>query len=237
MKKVLIPILLIVIIFTGVWYSIYRRRGKVVVNSNTGLITNPSSPVVSSDIVSSNSPTMNPTISPIITITTAPVSQNNLTEPVSDFKKRVTKKPFGIYITPQNSPISPERFMGFHTGADAEYQDVIVDVPVYAVSDGKVVLSEIASGYGGVFMIEIDLSGSKHTVLYGHIRPSALPKVGQKVVRGEQIAVLGTGYSSETDGERRHLHFAILTDSSLNIKGYVSTKSQLSSWLDPLLYL
>lgn len=163
-------------------------------------------------------------------------TQNILADPVADFKARVTKKPFGIYVTPQNSPISPERFSGFHTGADAEYQDVVGDVPVYAVGDGTVVLSRAASGYGGVFMIEILLDNVKHTVLYGHIRPSSLPKVGQTVTKGEKIALLGTGYSVETDGERRHLHFAILADDSLNIKGYVATKAELSGWLDPLKY-
>lgn len=168
--------------------------------------------------------------------TTTPVPKSDLAEPIANFKARVTKKPFGIFITPQNSPISPERFTGYHTGADAEYEDVTADVPVFSASDGTVVLSRTASGYGGVFMIEINLNGSKHTVLYGHIRPSSLPKVGQKVTKGEQIGLLGTGYSSETDGERRHLHFAILADNSLNIKGYVSSKSQLSSWLNPLDY-
>ena len=108
-------------------------------------------------------------------------------------------------------------------------------MPVYAVADGKVVLSETASGYGGVFMIEIALNGTTHTILYGHIRPSSLPKVGQTVTKGEQLAVLGTGYSSETDGERRHLHFAVLSDNRIDIKGYVLTKSQLSGWIDSVI--
>ena len=165
-----------------------------------------------------------------------PTTKSELSEPVNDFKSRITKKPFGIYITPQNSPVSPERFTGYHTGADAEYQDVTTDVPVYAVSDGKIVLSETASGYGGVFMVEIDLNGAKHTVLYGHIRPSSLPKIGREVTKGESIALLGTGYSGETDGERRHLHFAILSSNSHNIKGYVANKNDLSGWIDPLKY-
>lgn len=161
---------------------------------------------------------------------------SSLANPVANFKARVTKKPFGIYITTQNSPVQPERFSGYHTGADAEYQDVSTDVPVYAVADGTIVLSRTASGYGGVFMIEIELDGVKHNVLYGHIRPSTLPTVGEKVTRGQQIALLGTGYSTETDGERRHLHFAVLTDTRLDIKGYVPTKADLSGWLDPLSY-
>lgn len=167
-------------------------------------------------------------------VATTPPKVNALADPVADFKSRVTKKPFGIYITHQNSPIQPERFTGYHTGADAEYQDVTADVPVYAVTDGTVVLSETASGYGGVLMLEIEINGAKHNVLYGHIRPSSLPKIRTTVTKGEQIALLGTGYSSETDGERRHLHFAVLSDTRLDIKGYVSKKADLSGWIDPL---
>jgi murein DD-endopeptidase MepM/ murein hydrolase activator NlpD len=185
-----------------------------------------------------NAPTT-PTVTPTTSLSPSPTAQPSPTQslyadPVTNFKARVAKKPFGIYITPQNSPIQPERFTGYHTGADAEYTDVAADVPVFAIADGTVVLSETASGYGGVFMISFSLSGTQHTALYGHIRPSSLPKVGTKVTKGQQLGLLGTGYSSETDGERRHLHFAVLADNSLNIKGYVGTKSQLSGWIDPL---
>ena len=168
------------------------------------------------------------------TATPSPSSTNSLAFPVNDFKARITKKPFGIYITPATSPVQSEKFTGYHTEVDVEYGDVTTDVPVYALAQGTIVYSNWVSGYGGVFMIEIQLNGAPHTVLYGHIRPSSLPKIGQKVTRGEQLAVLGTGYSTETDGERRHLHFAVLSDNRLDIKGYVQNQSQLSGWLDPL---
>lgn len=184
------------------------------------------------------SPTPTDSQMPPLNITPSAVpsqtSVSDLAAPTMEFKQRVTKKPFGIYITKQNSPVQPERFTGYHTGADAEYEDVSADVPVFAAADGTVVLSKTASGYGGVLMIEIDLNDAKRTILYGHIRPSSLPKVGQKVSRGMQIGLLGTGYSSETDGERRHLHFAVLSDNRLDIKGYVQAKSELSGWIDPL---
>jgi len=163
-----------------------------------------------------------------------PIVESPYAQPVADFITRVTKKPFGIYITLKTSPVQPERFTGYHTGADAEYEDVATDVPVYAFANGKIMLSQIASGYGGVFMMSFELNGSQHTALYGHIRPSSLPKIGRVVSKGEQIALLGTGYSSETDKERKHLHFAVLADSRLDLKGYVQTKSQLSGWVDPL---
>jgi murein DD-endopeptidase MepM/ murein hydrolase activator NlpD len=217
MKKIIIAFALIVVALGGV-YLIYRAVAKRAPQSAPAQSSPP--PAVS---VSSAAP-----------ITTPAVSPYSLVYPIKDFKNRVTKKPFGIYITLQNSPVQPERFTGYHTGADAEYEDVTADVPVFAVADGTVVSSRTASGYGGVLMIEIDLQGAKRTVSYGHIRPSSLPKIGQKVLKGEQIAFLGTGYSSETDGERRHLHFAVLSDNRLDIKGYVQGKSELSGWVDPL---
>lgn len=154
--------------------------------------------------------------------------------PVADFIARITKKPFGIYVSPQNSPVQPERFIGYHTGTDAEYQDVVADVPVYAIASGKIVLSRTASGYGGVFLLEFEMDGLKHVAVYGHIRPSSLPALGAEVTKGQQIALLGTGYSTETDGERRHLHFAILNNDSLTLTGYVQSKDQLSAWVDPV---
>jgi hypothetical protein len=52
--------------------------------------------------------------------------------------------------------------------------------------------------------------------------------------KGDPLALLGTGYSSETDGERRHLHFAVLSNDRVDIKGYVQSESDLSGWIDPL---
>ncbi len=216
MKKFLIPIL-IIIIGAGilVYYFVFFKEKNIatILSSASPSITqSPSQPVVSS----------------------SPTSENKLAEPITEFKSRITKKPFGIYITKQNSPVQPERFSGYHTGADVEYEDVTTDVPVYAIADGKVVYSQYVSGYGGVFMIEIQLDGAAHTILYGHIRPSSLPKVGQAVSKGQQLAVLGTGYSSETDGERRHLHFGVLSNNRIDVKGYVQNKSELSGWIDPV---
>ncbi len=166
--------------------------------------------------------------------TPPPSSQeSSLAFPINEFKERITKKPFGIYITPQNSPVSPERFTGYHTGADVEYQDVSDDVPVLAVGDGTITLARTASGYGGVLILETEIQGEKHSVLYGHIRPSSLPEVGQTFKKGETLGLLGTGYGPETDNERRHLHFAILADNRIDLKGYVQNQSDLSGWLDP----
>ncbi len=217
MKKIIYIILIILALGLIAYYFFYIRNKSSTISST-----------------SSPSPTISPTISPIISPTTSIIS--HLAEPIKDFKVRVTKKPFGIYITPQNSPIQPERFTGYHTGADAEYGDVTADVPVFAIADGIITYSNRVSGYGGVFILKIDISGVPHSVLYGHIRPSTLPSIGKQFKKGDQIAVLGTAYSAETDGERRHLHLAILSNVRIDVKGYVNSQSQLSGWLDPLTF-
>jgi len=212
-KSLLITVLLLTLIILGL----------------TGLYFINKSPKVSPPINLTATPIESPLVNEQVSLSPAPFNT-----PVADFKSRITKKPFGILISPKNSPVQPERFSGYHTAVDVEFEDVSDDVAVYAIADSQVALSQTASGYGGVFMITFDLNGARHSALYGHIRPSSIPKVGTSYKKGDRIALLGTGYSSETDGERRHLHFAILSDDSLTIKGYVSTKSQLSGWIDPL---
>jgi len=175
------------------------------------------------------------TITPSATPSIIPTTQEKkmqFAEPVAQFKQRITKKFFGTYVTPQNSPVSPEKFKGFHTGVDAEYQDVKTDVKVFAIADGVVETSRYASGYGGVMVIKVQISGQDRYVIYGHLRVASMLKVGEIVKNGQQIAVLGTGYSNETDGERRHLHLGIAKTNT--IKGYVNTKEELNNWLDPL---
>lgn len=180
-----------------------------------------------------NSPAAENTV-PETSKKTAVKKQNLLAFPIADFKKRITKKFFGTFVTPQNSPVRPERFRGFHTGDDVEYQDVKSNVPVYAVAAGKVTYSNWVSGYGGVFIIRVKTNGRYHSVLYGHIRPSTLPRLGSSVSKGEKLALLGTSFSHETDGERRHLHFAILSNDRIDLKGYVQNRSELSGWINPL---
>jgi len=162
--------------------------------------------------------------------------QYNLAFPINQFKERITKIPFGLYVSPENSPVGSKRFIGFHTAVDVEYEDVVDDVPVFAINDGIITLSREAAGYGGVFILETEIGGQPHSALYGHIRPSSLPKVGQSFKKGDFLALLGTGYSPQTDNERRHLHFAILKDNGSNILGYVKNEAELSGWINPLLF-
>lgn len=170
----------------------------------------------------------------------SPPKTPQLTAPISNALSRVTKKPFGIYITPKTSPVQPEKFMGYHTGVDFETtaDEANIDVPIFAACDGKLLMKKYATGYGGVAVQSCVLNNNPVTIIYGHLRLlSITPNVGDDLKAGQQIGVLGTGYSSETDGERKHLHFGIHKGTSVNILGYVQKQSDLSGWLDAEKYL
>ncbi|MDP4001423.1 MAG: M23 family metallopeptidase [bacterium] len=155
-------------------------------------------------------------------------------------KTRVTKKPFGIYIVPKNSPVQPEKFTGYHTGADFETTatEINVDIPVPVFCDGKLLLKKYATGYGGVAVQSCNLNGESVTVIYGHLKLQSInPVVGQSLKKGDLLGILGKGYSPETDGERKHLHLGIHSGSTINIFGYVQKQSDLSVWEDPLQFL
>jgi murein DD-endopeptidase MepM/ murein hydrolase activator NlpD len=181
-----------------------------------------------------------PTNNSVKTATTTPPIKNSLAEPIANALARVTKKPFGIKVSPQNSPVQPERFSGYHTGVDFETtaEEQTIDVPIYAICDGKLILKKTVSGYGGVAVQACKINKQDITVIYGHLRLSSItPKINQTLKAGQQIAVLGTGYSKETDGERKHLHLGIHLGKTVNLLGYVQNQKDLNQWLDPLTLL
>jgi len=51
------------------------------------------------------------------------------------------------------------------------------------------------------------------------------------------FAVLGKGYSAQTDGERKHLHLGIHKGTNVNLLGYVQNSQALSQWFDALTLL
>ena len=165
------------------------------------------------------------------------VSESNwlFQPPLDRAAERVTKKPFGIYITPQNSPVQPERFQGYHTGTDFEIfpEEISVDVSVKAICDGKILEKRTASGYGGILVQNCILDNQSITVLYGHLKLASIAKkTGDALTKREEIGVLGKAYSVETDGERKHLHLGIHKGSGIDIRGYVQNQSELSGWID-----
>lgn len=218
MKKYLLIFVVVILIGGGIYWLVGVKLTSNPVSTSNQSPTSTSSPI---SLLSSDSSFLS----------TLPLQ---LAYPISQFKDRITKKPFAIYITPQNSPIQPERFAGYHTGVDVEYDDIDEDVVVYAISNGQVTAAQWVAGYGGVVIIKVQIDGQEHSVLYGHLRQSSLAKVGESVTRGQPIGLLGTGYSTETDKERRHLHFAILSNNRIDYKGYVPKQNDLSNWLDPL---
>ena len=155
-------------------------------------------------------------------------------EPVENFTARITKKSFGIYITPDTSPVQPDRFTGFHAGIDAEYDDVSGDVPVRAIAAGRVMVSQFVRGYGGVVVIEHTLNGQTLQALYGHLDSASMVSSGSEVSPGETLGILGEGGTEETDGARKHLHFALLKSEKLDLRGYVREEQELSGWHNPL---
>jgi murein DD-endopeptidase MepM/ murein hydrolase activator NlpD len=161
-------------------------------------------------------------------------------DPIDGALARITKKPFGILINPKTSPVQPERFSGYHTAVDLETtaEEQNINVPVRALCAGKLRVARVASGYGGVAVQDCTLDGQAVTVIYGHINLSSMQaKVGDQLKAGDFLANLGTGFSNQTDGERKHLHLGIHKGASINILGYVQSKSELSAWIDPQKYL
>lgn len=176
--------------------------------------------------VSAQKPTLLPLSANVLDVTVSSHSFG-LTEPVAQFKERITRLRFGQYLT-LNRPI------GFHTGVDVEYADTLADVPVEAVADGTVIISRWASGYGGVIVVQNTRSDIPRFALYGHLNPASLVAMGIHVTAGQQLGILGHDHSKETGGARKHLHFAFYTGETMNILGYVPDSAALINWADPL---
>jgi murein DD-endopeptidase MepM/ murein hydrolase activator NlpD len=165
----------------------------------------------------------------------ANVENNPISLPAQS-AERVIKKPFGILINPKTSPVQPEHFQGYHTGTDFETfpSEATIDVPVHAICDGPLLVKRTASGYGGVAVESCTLDNQVVTVIYGHLRLSSIgASIGATLKEGDILGVLGTGYSQETAGERKHLHIGIHKGEAANILGYATSKQALNQWIDP----
>jgi len=155
-------------------------------------------------------------------------------------QERITKKPFGIYITPQDSPVPDEKFTGYHTAIDFEvFQDELEkDVPINVLCGGQLRIRQFVNGYGGVAIQDCLLDDQPMTVLYGHLDIDSIEaSIGEYLSPGDEIGLLGDHLSPQTDGERKHLHMGIHKGSTINFWGYVGTEQELSNWIDPQEYL
>jgi len=185
--------------------------------------------------VSGPSPASSTVTSVLASSTPVVLSPTGLAQPLDRAGERVTKKPFGIYITPANSPVPNEKFTGYHTGTDFEILpgEEDTDVPVFAICTGKLFASQFVNGYGGVIVESCTIDNQAVTVLYGHIRlTSVTTGAGDELKTGSQIAVLGQGGTRETDGERKHLHLGIHKGEKIDYRGYVQSRAELDRWLD-----
>lgn len=161
--------------------------------------------------------------------------KKSLVQPIDKSELRVTKKPFGIYVSPTNSPVSPEKFTGYHNAVDYEILpgEENEDVPTYAVCGGKINQKRTTTGYGGLLVQNCILENQVVTVIYGHVKLSNITKnPGDYLIPGEKIGLLGNGFSSETDNERKHLHLGIHKGSEIDIRGYVQNQAELNNWID-----
>lgn len=160
--------------------------------------------------------------------------------PINNALSRITKKPFGIYISPTNSPITPEKITGYHTGVDFETFPIEQneDISIVAICDGKLLEKKQARGYGGMIIQSCSLEDSPITIIYGHVRLSSVKNsIGEILKTGNFLGFLGTGYSTETDGERKHLHLGIHRGEKIDTRGYVQMESELENWIDIEEYL
>jgi len=160
--------------------------------------------------------------------------------PLENPAERITKKPFGIKISPSDSPVQPEKFSGYHTGVDFEIfeGEEDVDISVYAICDGPLLTKRYVNGYGGVAIQQCVFNDSDATVLYGHLKLEGIePSVGQMINKSEKIGILGAGYSDETDDERKHLHLGVHKGSKINYLGYVQDQLELGDWMNPLMLI
>ena len=101
------------------------------------------------------------------------VSVSSTFYPIRDYEARRTYRPFGRKVVPEDVQKLPcgHPFSGFHTADDLKVteQEINVDVPVFAIKDGKVVKKAWVNGYGGLLVIEHEFDGEKLTTNYGHI--------------------------------------------------------------------
>lgn len=166
--------------------------------------------------------------------------KNIFQPPLTRAGERVTKKPFGIFITPHNSPVQPEKFSGYHAGADFETfpKEENAEILVKAICSGELKMKKTATGYGGVAVQACQLDNNPITVIYGHLKLSSVAKnTGENIEAEETIGILGKGFSAETSGERKHLHLGIHKGADINIIGYVQNQTELFNWINPCLYV
>lgn len=159
-------------------------------------------------------------------------------QPLEHATNRPTPLHFGLHVTPDpaDNPIDPpERFTGYHVATDYEVSADELDTPtpVYGICRGKVVYSGFAEGYGGLLIQRCTLDGEPISVIYGHLSRTGLLEDGVTVKSGQQIGYLADAHSTDSDGNRKHLHLGIHKGKALDMRGYVQTEAEIAEYVDP----
>ena len=116
-------------------------------------------------------------------------------QPISNRDLKRTASGYGYRIDPVY------KVRKYHRGMDFSCDN---RTPVYATADGVVESAKWQQGYGYTIVID---HGYGYKTLYAHLLDKKfLVKRGQKVVRGEQIAL--SGNSGKSTGP--HLHYEVL---------------------------
>lgn len=138
-----------------------------------------------------------------------------------------------MFIRPCEGRLTSPFGMRTHQGVKSLHQGIDValagTVPIYAAASGEVsrVYKDGAFGtYGNVVFIKHVINGKNYETVYAHLRSYSV-KVGQKVISGQQIGIMGNtdGGSGRSTGQ--HLHFEI------NIPNW----NQKLNSVDPLNYI
>lgn len=155
--------------------------------------------------------------------------------PIQTYSTHRTSKVFGQYIAPD----AGDRFSGYHTGDDVEVDDINASAAVYAITGGTMIRRQTVPGYGGVVILKFSNNDITYHALYGHLDLDSVGiAVGEQVVAGQQLGLLGEDKSADTDGERKHLHFAIYPYTGTEqFAGYVDTEADIAKWIDPAAFL
>lgn len=221
MVKYGLLILSVIILISAIIFVARRQSQPAPLPSSRALVTNSPSPTSSPPPASSQ-----PTIKP------------SLVYPMTKYTERVTVRSYGRLVKPGDQASLPcgAAFSGFHTGDDLEVfpNERDQDVPVFAIAAGQVIEAQTVSGYGGLVVIRHDNVGGQSLIAYyGHLNLARVTvKPPATVQAGQQIGVLGAECSTETDHERKHLHFA-LRPSGNDVPGYAPTEAVLKQWVDP----
>jgi murein DD-endopeptidase MepM/ murein hydrolase activator NlpD len=108
--------------------------------------------------------------------------------------------------------------------------------PVYSIGDGVVVFArDVHLGWGNVVIVRhvFREAGSLRTIdaLYGHLN-NILVRVGQRVMRGQQLATIGTAHGVYD----AHLHFEIRKNIAIGMNR-AAFRRDFSNYYDPSKFL